>query len=235
MDTSPRSPVVSQAWSSPRRYLVPRHRFARGRHVRPRRQRQLRAGDPASEAQWDNAAPLTVNNGLGIIEYSVSTDDTGEAEAAVVLQNADIELGQAAEAFSEVELAANPYEGTAFEEFYTPAVVEAPSAEDAALVAALDDAEQKLEVVEALLNTAGTNEAEVDKANASDVLSTVMNYPKGLKVFAFLPPDFFLVVFLAVFFAAVFLLLTFFATAFLFFFKAYLLHELRVASSTLSF
>ena len=118
------------------------------------------------EASWDNAAPLTTNNGLGIIEYSVSTDTIGEEEAAAVIDYADLELGQAADAFAAVQYGENPYEGTAFESYFTPAVVESPSIEDEALVAALADAEEKLDVVEALIEDPGTvDEAAVEQAN----------------------------------------------------------------------
>ena len=78
---------------------------------------------------------------LGIIEYSVATEDTGAAEAAAVVEFADLELKQASDAFAEVTYEANPYEGTSLEEFYTPAVIETPSIEDEALVAALDELE----------------------------------------------------------------------------------------------
>lgn len=106
------------------------------------------------EAQWDNAAD------------AVSTADTGEAEAAVVLQNADLELSQAADAFSQVELGENPYAGTALEAYFIPQVVSQPSIADVALVAALDEAEDKLAVVEQLIATPNADEAVVDKANA---------------------------------------------------------------------
>jgi len=117
------------------------------------------------EAQWDAAAPLTVNNGLGIIEYSVATEDTNEAEAAVILQSADLELSGATEAFSEVTVEANPYAGTSLEPYYTPKVIDAPSIEDEALVAALHDAEQKLDVVEQVLVDPTATEAEIVQAN----------------------------------------------------------------------
>ena len=118
------------------------------------------------EASWDDAAALTVNNGLGIIEYSVSTSDTGEAEAAALIQNADLKLSQAADAFAEVTYDENPLEGTSFESYYTPQVIAAPSVEDTALVAALGEAEAKLEVVEALIESPGTaDEAAVEQAN----------------------------------------------------------------------
>jgi serine protease AprX len=119
------------------------------------------------EAEWDAAAPLTVNNGLGIIEYSIATDDTNEAEATAVIQNADLEVSQATDEFSKVEYGENPYEGTTLEEYYTPPVVEEPSAEDTALVAALTDAEAKLATVESLIaSTDVVDTAAVDQANA---------------------------------------------------------------------
>ncbi len=118
------------------------------------------------EASWDNAAALTVNNGLGIIEYSVSTSDTGEAEAAAVIQNADLKLSQATDAFAEVTYADNPLEGTSMETYYTPEVIAAPSVEDEAVVAALKETEVKLEFVETLIETPGAvDEVAVDQAN----------------------------------------------------------------------
>ena len=106
------------------------------------------------EAKWDNAAD------------SIVTEDTGEAEASIVLRNADLELSQAADAFSEVQLAENPYEGTSLEVYYTPAVIDEPSAQDVALVDALADAEDKLAAVEQLISTPDASETAVDQANA---------------------------------------------------------------------
>ncbi len=119
------------------------------------------------QATWDPAAPMTVDNGLGIIEYSVATEDTVAAEAAAVVEFADLELQQASDAFAEVTYEANPYEGTSLEEFYTPAVIETPSIEDQALVAAFAEAEVKLGTVRSLVETTGTvDQAAVTQANA---------------------------------------------------------------------
>ncbi len=132
-------------------------------------------------AAWDVVAPLTLDNGLGIIEYSVSTTDTGAAEAAAVVEYADLELNQASDAFAEVIYEPNPYEGTALEDFHTPVVVEAPSIEDEALVSALADAEAKLAVVEALVQTTGVvDQAAIEQANTElntslDVAETMMD------------------------------------------------------------